>query len=40
MRFPNHCAQENMPGWIIDNHLCEECNNDLGELDVVFDTAI
>ena len=34
--FPQSLRQENMPGWIIDNHLCEECNNDLGELDVVL----
>ena len=34
--FPQSLRQENTPGWIIDNHLCEKCNSDLGELDVVL----
>ena len=34
--FPNSLRQRNTPEWIIDNHLCEKCNSDLGELDVVL----
>ena len=34
--FPNSLRQRNIPGWIINNHLCKKCNSDLGELDVVL----
>ena len=34
--FPQSLCQENAPEWIIDNHLCEKCNSDLGKLDVVL----
>lgn len=34
--FPDSLRQRNTPEWIIDNHLCEKCNSDLGELDVVL----
>lgn len=34
--LPQSLRQRNTPEWIIDNHLCEECNSNLGELDVVL----
>ena len=34
--FPQSLCQRNTPEWIIDNHLCEKCNSDLGKLDVVL----
>ena len=34
--FPKSLRQRNAPGWIIDNHLCEKCNSDLGKLDIVL----
>ena len=34
--FPDSLRQENTPGWIIDNHLCEKCNSDFGDIDMVL----
>ena len=34
--FPKSLLQESAPGWIINKHLCETCNSDLGKLDVVL----
>ena len=34
--FLQSLSQQNTPEWIIDNHLCEKCNSDLGKLDVVL----
>ena len=34
--FPQSLRQENMPGWIIDNHLCVKCNSGFRDIDKVL----
>lgn len=34
--FPKSLLQKDAPGWVIDKHLCKNCNSDLGKLDVVL----
>ena len=34
--FPKSLLQKDAPGWVIDKHLCKDCNSDLGKLDVVL----
>ena len=34
--FPKSLLQKGTPEWIIDKHLCQTCNSDLGKLDVVL----
>ena len=34
--FPKALLQEDVPGWVIDKHLCKKCNSDLGKLDVIL----
>ncbi len=34
--FPKSLLQKGTPEWIIDKHLCEVCNSNLGKLDVVL----
>ncbi len=34
--LPQSLRQDNTPEWIIENHLCQKCNSDLGKLDVVL----
>ena len=34
--FPQSLRQENMPGWIIDNHLCKKCNSGFRDIDKVL----
>ena len=36
--FPKSLLQEGVPGWIIDKHICEKFNGDLGRLDAVLAT--
>ena len=34
--FPQSLLQEGAPGWTINNHLCVNCNSNLGKLDAVL----
>ncbi len=34
--FPKALLQKNIPGWVIDKHLCAKCNSVLGKLDAVL----